>query len=49
MSDQSVAEIARRLVDAMLIRAKTRQPDDMKTVLALQTELAAEVAAERNE
>lgn len=49
MSDESVAEIARRLVEAMTMRARTRQPDDMKKVQSIQTELCQEVAAERNE
>ena len=46
MSDQSVAAIARELAKAMMTRARTRLPEDQKTVLLLQTELCAEVAAE---
>lgn len=46
MSDQTIAAIARELAHAMLTRARTRLPDDQKAVLALQTQLVAEVAAE---
>jgi hypothetical protein len=46
MSDQSVATIARELAKAMITRARTRLQEDQKTVLLLQTELCAEVAAE---
>jgi hypothetical protein len=46
MSDQSVATIARDLVKAMQVRARSRLPEDMQIVLALQTQLAAEVRAE---
>ena len=46
MSDQTVAEIARRLIRAMQLRAKTRHQDDQKAVLGLQTELAAAINAE---
>ena len=48
MSDLSVAEIARRLVIAMLTRARTRLPEDMRVVQHLQVELVNEVAAERD-
>lgn len=46
MSDQSIAAIARELAKAMVIRARTRLPDDQKVVLALQTQLVAEFFAE---
>jgi hypothetical protein len=46
MSDHSVAAIARELAKAMMTRAKTRSADDQKVVLALQTQLVAEIAAE---
>jgi hypothetical protein len=46
MSDHSVAAIARELAKAMIARAKTRSADDQKVVLALQTQLVAEIAAE---
>lgn len=41
MSDHSLAAIARDLAKAMITRAKTRQPDDLKVVLDLQTQLVA--------
>jgi hypothetical protein len=47
MSDQSVAAVARQLAKAMVTRAKTRLPDDQKVVLALQTQLVAEIIAEQ--
>lgn len=47
MSDQSVAAIARDLATAMVARAKSRSPDDQKVVLALQTQLVAEISAEK--
>lgn len=46
MSDSSISLIARELAKAMITRAKTRQPDDLKVVLNLQTQL---VAAYRDE
>lgn len=46
MSAQTVAAIARELVKAMQKRARTRAPEDLKVVLDLQTQLAAEVFAE---
>jgi hypothetical protein len=46
MSDESVAAIARELAKALLKRAHTRHPEDQRQVLALQTQLVAEVAAE---
>ena len=49
MSDQSVAALARKLVEAMEVRARTRTPEDLKVVLDLQTQLAAEVRAEAME
>ncbi len=46
MSDQVIAEIARRLVVAMNARARTRLPEDLKVLLAVQTELARAVSEE---
>lgn len=46
MSDASMAEIARRLAAAMMLRARTRLPEDTKAVAVLQTELCAEYGAE---
>lgn len=46
MSDTSIAVIARKLANAMLTRAKTRQPDDLKVVLDLQTQLVQEFLSE---
>lgn len=43
MSDETVAAIARNLATALLARAKSRSDVDQKAVLALQTELVAEV------
>lgn len=47
MSDASIAAIARDLAKAMITRAKTRQPDDLKVVLDLQTQLVAEFMNEK--
>ena len=43
MSDKSVAVIARKLAEAMMIRARTRLADDQKLVLDLQTQLCIAV------
>jgi len=47
MSDASIAAIARDLAKAMIVRARTRSADDMKVVLALQTQLVAEFLEEK--
>jgi hypothetical protein len=47
MCDQVIAEIARELIQAMKVRAKTRHPNDLRTVLLLQTQLAQAVDAEK--
>ena len=47
MSDASIAAIARDLARAMIVRARTRSADDMKVVLALQTQLVAEFFEEK--
>jgi hypothetical protein len=49
MCDQIIAEIARELIQAMKLRAKTRHPNDLKTVLMLQTQLAQAIDAEEKE
>ena len=46
MSDPSIAAIARDLAKAMMARAKSRSAEDQKVVLALQTQLVAEVFEE---
>ena len=45
-NDARVAEIARRLAAAMQKRAVSRQPDDLKVVQAIQTELVSAVREE---
>ena len=49
MSDQIVAEIARRLARALADRAHSRLDDDAKRVAMCATELVAACAAERVE
>lgn len=46
MSDQTIAAIARDLAKAMMARAKSRSAEDQKVVLALQTQLVAELLEE---
>lgn len=47
MSDNTIANIARDLAKAMIARAKSRSADDMKVVLALQTQLVQEYFHEK--
>jgi hypothetical protein len=49
MCDQIVAAIARKLIQAMQLRAKSRSPEDLRVVLRLQTELAHAVHVEEQE
>jgi hypothetical protein len=46
MSNETIASIARELVNAMLLRAKSRAAEDTRRVLELQTELCAAVRSE---
>jgi hypothetical protein len=49
MCDQIIAKLARELIQAMKARAKSRSPEDLKTVLRLQTALAQAIAGEEQE
>lgn len=49
MSDKQIADIARKLAEAMVKRARTRLLEDQRTVAELQTELCRAAYEEEQE